>query len=244
MRRADAAFQNKQFTEAASLFEQAEAKDPESLGPSRENWAYCLLNRAVARLNQAGPGDAAALDAASGTAGGEPKLERYRFFNEILVWHANGEEAGIFPAVESVAPLVAEAYERDHRGLDAAYDTMNEAVTANNALETARASAAFKFHLDMHLGKEDAHLYRIVGPDEFDPERGFISIDSPMAKALLRRTEGDEIAVNSPNGRSSFVVTSVHYGIPEKHGAEEQGRKVKPAKGSSSSRQDKARISK
>ena len=116
--------------------------------------------------------DAAALDAASGTAGGEPKLERYRFFNEILVWHANGEEAGIFPAVESVAPLVAEAYERDHRGLDAAYDTMNEAVTANNALETARASAAFKFHLDMHLGKEDAHLYRIVRERISLPEQG------------------------------------------------------------------------
>jgi NRPS condensation-like uncharacterized protein len=29
-------------------------------------------------------------------------------------------------------------------------------------LETARATAAFKFHLDIHLGKEDAHLYRIM----------------------------------------------------------------------------------
>lgn len=35
--------------------------------------------------------------------------------------------------------------------------------------------------------------YRIVGTDEFDPEKNFISIDSPMAKALLRKTAGDEI---------------------------------------------------
>lgn len=55
------------------------------------------------------------------------------------------------------------------------------------------------------------HRYRIVGPDEFDAGTGFISIDSPMAKALLQRTEGDEIIVNSPNGTSTFVVTSIHY---------------------------------
>ena len=96
--------------------------------------------------------------AAAGSAGGKKGLatevERFRFLNEVLVWHANGEELAIFPALENVAPLVAEAYERDHQGLD-------RAVTANDDLETARAAAAFKFHLDMHLGKEDAHLYRI-----------------------------------------------------------------------------------
>ncbi|MBI4697446.1 MAG: transcription elongation factor GreB [Nitrospirae bacterium] len=53
--------------------------------------------------------------------------------------------------------------------------------------------------------------YRIVGPDEFDPKRGFISIDSPMAKALLRKTEGDEVVVIRPNGTEVFVVTSVGY---------------------------------
>ena len=42
--------------------------------------------------------------------------------------------------------------------------------------------------------------YRIVGPDEFDPDKDFISIDSPMAKALLNRTEGDEVVVRRPNG--------------------------------------------
>src|SRR4030066_2371681 len=55
------------------------------------------------------------------------------------------------------------------------------------------------------------YKYRIVGPDEFDPDKNFISIDSPMAKALLRRTEGDEVVVSRPNGIVKFVVTSIRY---------------------------------
>jgi hypothetical protein len=106
--------------------------------------------------------DLAALESARGNKGLTSTIERFRFFNEMLAWHAHGEELVIFPAVEVVAPLVAEAYERDHRGLDAAFNTLNVAVSANDVLATARATAAFKFHLDIHLGKEDTHLYRIV----------------------------------------------------------------------------------
>ena len=106
--------------------------------------------------------DAAALNAARGKPGLAPEIERFRFFNEVLVWHAHGEEIAIFPALEAVAPLVAEAYLRDHHGLDAAFEAMDKAYSAGDVLETARASAAFKFHLDIHLAKEDAHLYRLV----------------------------------------------------------------------------------
>ncbi len=53
--------------------------------------------------------------------------------------------------------------------------------------------------------------YRIVGPDESDHKRGFISINSPMAKALLRKSEGDEVVVKRPTGTDAFVVTSVDY---------------------------------
>jgi hypothetical protein len=106
--------------------------------------------------------DAAALGAARGAAGLEATVQRFRFLNEVLVLHAHGEEIAVFPAVEAVAPLVAEPYERDHRALDAAFAVLNDAVSAGDALATARATAAFKFHLDLHLAKEDAHLYRIV----------------------------------------------------------------------------------
>jgi len=106
--------------------------------------------------------DAAARDSARGKPGLAPTVERFRFFNEALVWHADGEELAIFPALEAVVPSVAEAYERDHRGLDAAFDALSAAVSAHDALDTARATAAFKFHLDIHLAKEDAHLYRLM----------------------------------------------------------------------------------
>ncbi len=55
------------------------------------------------------------------------------------------------------------------------------------------------------------YSYRIVGPDESDADKGFISVDSPMAKALLRKSEGDEITVSRPNGTATFYVTSVKY---------------------------------
>ncbi len=53
--------------------------------------------------------------------------------------------------------------------------------------------------------------YRIVGRDEIDPARNFISIDSPMAKALLHRSEGDEVVVDRPNGTAAFIVISIRY---------------------------------
>ena len=116
--------------------------------------------------------DAAALDSARGVPGLESTIERYHFFNEVLVWHGHGEELAIFPALEAVLPSVAEANELDHSGLDAAFDVLNAAVSARDALATARATAAFKFHLDMHLDKEDAHLYRLVGERVPAPEIG------------------------------------------------------------------------
>ncbi len=116
--------------------------------------------------------DAAALANAQGRTGLEARIERFRFFNEVLVWHAHGEELAIFPALEEVAPSVAEAYLRDHRGLDAAFETLNDAVSAHDPLKTARATAVFKFHLDMHLDKEDSHLYRLFGERVSAPEQG------------------------------------------------------------------------
>ena len=116
--------------------------------------------------------DAAALDSARGKPGLEATVERFRFFNEVLEWHAHGEELAIFPALEAVAPSVAEAYEKDHRALDAAFLALNNAVSARDALETARATAAFKYYLDVHLMKEDTHLYRLIRERVAVPDQG------------------------------------------------------------------------
>jgi zinc finger-like protein len=106
--------------------------------------------------------DAAALAWARGDQAATAELSRYRFFNEVLVWHANGEEAAVFPIVEREAPLLAEPYIQDHHGLDAAHERLDAAVGAGDALEAARATAAFKFHLDLHLAKEDSQVYPLL----------------------------------------------------------------------------------
>ena len=53
--------------------------------------------------------------------------------------------------------------------------------------------------------------YRIVGPDEFDPARNLISMDSPMARALMKKAEGEEVIVKRPKGDAVFVIVKVQY---------------------------------
>jgi transcription elongation factor GreB len=53
--------------------------------------------------------------------------------------------------------------------------------------------------------------YRIVGADESDAERGWISVDSPVARALLGKSVGDEVRVNTPTGERLLEVISAEY---------------------------------
>jgi transcription elongation factor GreB len=53
--------------------------------------------------------------------------------------------------------------------------------------------------------------YRIVGPDEFDRAPDFISMDSPLGRALLRKALHDELTVQLPEGTRTFVITQIQY---------------------------------
>jgi transcription elongation factor GreB len=53
--------------------------------------------------------------------------------------------------------------------------------------------------------------YRIVGPDETDARKGWISIDSPMARAVLKKRVDDEFDADLPGGRTRFAVVAVEY---------------------------------
>jgi transcription elongation factor GreB len=66
------------------------------------------------------------------------------------------------------------------------------------------------FTLEAEDGAEKR--WRIVGPDETDAARGYISIDSPMARALLGKRVDDEVVVQLPAGPASYVVVAVAYG--------------------------------
>ena len=52
---------------------------------------------------------------------------------------------------------------------------------------------------------------RIVGPDEIEPARRYVSMDSPLAHALLGKRRDDEVTVEVPGGRRTYVVTEVRY---------------------------------
>ena len=68
------------------------------------------------------------------------------------------------------------------------------------------------FELEAPDGK--SCRYRIVGPDEIDARLGHISIDSPLARALLKKRVDDEVAVELPGGAGEYVVVAVSYEGP------------------------------
>lgn len=65
----------------------------------------------------------------------------------------------------------------------------------------------------VRLEDEDGEetVYRVVGPDEFDLTRKFISMDSPVGKALMGKREGDEVRIRRPAGDLNVTVVEVSY---------------------------------
>ncbi len=63
--------------------------------------------------------------------------------------------------------------------------------------------------LDEQTGKEIT--YKIVGEDEADIKVGMISFTSPIARALIGRSEGDEISFSAPGGEKHYEVIEVRY---------------------------------
>ena len=53
--------------------------------------------------------------------------------------------------------------------------------------------------------------YRIVGPDEIDHEKVNISLDSPLAQALLKKQVDDEVTIHIQQGRKTYAVIAIRY---------------------------------
>lgn len=60
------------------------------------------------------------------------------------------------------------------------------------------------------VGTQATH--RIVGPDEFDMASLYISMDAPLARALMRKALDDEVKVELPGGERSYVIVAIDYG--------------------------------
>jgi len=63
----------------------------------------------------------------------------------------------------------------------------------------------------INLDTEDSHDYQIVGDDEADVKAGKISYQSPIARALIGKREGDEVAVQTPSGTVEYEIERVAY---------------------------------
>ena len=60
--------------------------------------------------------------------------------------------------------------------------------------------------------EDNERTYRIVGADEIDPKLGYISVDSPIAKLLLKKEVGDEVEFVTPDGETRwYEVMSLSY---------------------------------
>jgi transcription elongation factor GreB len=66
--------------------------------------------------------------------------------------------------------------------------------------------------LEDESGNESRH--RIVGPDEFDMAEGYISMDAPLARALMRKALDEEFTVDLPGGPRNYVIVAIRYEDP------------------------------
>jgi iron-sulfur cluster repair protein YtfE (RIC family) len=111
-----------------------------------------------------------------------PVFDRLKILGEVLDYHARGEEAAVFPAVDNIAPLVAKAYLMDHRELDVMVNALETMRKMPEPLTTARATAVLNSHLRIHLDKEDAHLYPILWGRTTESEQA--AIGSAMSQKV------------------------------------------------------------
>lgn len=57
--------------------------------------------------------------------------------------------------------------------------------------------------------------YRLVGSDEFDLRRGYLSVDAPLARSLLGKRCGDDIVLNVPDGVAEYHILGIRYDMDE-----------------------------
>lgn len=65
--------------------------------------------------------------------------------------------------------------------------------------------------VDLETSSGDRLLVRVVGPDEFDMDPRYVSMDAPLGRAMLGRRLDDEFSVEAPDGVRVYVVTGVRY---------------------------------
>lgn len=69
----------------------------------------------------------------------------------------------------------------------------------------------FGAHVTVEDDAGERHTWRIVGADESDVDKGWISIDSPVARACLGKREDDAVVVRAPRGEIEYTIIAISY---------------------------------
>ena len=87
-----------------------------------------------------------------------------------------------------------------------------QALRVVDAAPADREAVFFGAEVEVeNIDNGETAIYRIVGPDETDARRGWISIDAPLARAMLKKRVDDEFEAQLPGGMVRFVIVGVRY---------------------------------
>ena len=87
-----------------------------------------------------------------------------------------------------------------------------ETLRVVDAAPTDRDAVYFGATVDIeHAATGETSRYRIVGPDETDAKRGWISVDSPLARAMLKKRVDDDFEAALPDGSARYFIIAVDY---------------------------------
>jgi len=86
-----------------------------------------------------------------------------------------------------------------------------EVLYVVNHLPTDTSEVYFGAWVELYRDDGATVRYRLVGPDEIDPAKHYISIDSVLGKALLGKHLDDELSIETPSGEHRYEIVSVDY---------------------------------
>lgn len=90
-----------------------------------------------------------------------------------------------------------------------------EELQVVDALPDNKHKIFFGAFVEVENDNGDVRSFQIVGYDEIFDRKDAISVDSPMAVALLQKEEGDEVIVRTPDGQAVWYINRVRYGVSE-----------------------------
>jgi transcription elongation factor GreB len=104
---------------------------------------------------------------------------------------------------------------KELREIDRRVQYLQKRIPGLKVVDTKPSDAKkvfFGAYVELADDKGDTRTYRIVGPDETDASQGNISVDSPLALAVMKHAEGDVVVAQLPGGPSEVEIVSVRYG--------------------------------